>query len=128
MSQFLRFAARITAPLARPLAGRRFIPIWAIVEHRGRRSGRIYRTPVAISRMPAGFMIPIPFGDETQWVKNVVAAGGCRLRWAGRDIELVAPAVVDKAEAVAAFNRVERTLLGSVGIAHFLRLSEVTPG
>ncbi len=127
MSEPVRFAARITAPLARPLAGRRFVPVWAIVESRGRRSGRAYRTPVAIARTTDGFVIPIPFGEGTQWVKNVLAAGGCGLRWAGRSLQLEAPEVVDAATGSGAFNRVERSLLGTAGIHRFLRLSEVRP-
>ena len=127
MADPLRSIARITAPLAVPLAGRRLIPVWAIVEHRGRRSGRIYRTPVAVGRTTDGFMIPIPFGDGTQWVKNVLAAGGCRLRWAGHAIDLVTPVVVGRAEGSAAFNRVERGLLGPSGIDRFLRLSRAEP-
>ena len=127
MSEPMRFAAKVTAPLARPLAGRRFVPIWAIVESRGRRSGQAYRTPVAVARTADGFMIPIPFGEGTQWVKNVLAAGGCGLRWAGRSLELDAPEVVDGTTETAAFNRVERSLLGTAGVHRFLRLHEVGP-
>ena len=123
MADPLRSIARITAPLAVPLAGRRLIPFWAIVEHRGRSSGRIYRTPVAVARTADGFMIPIPFGDGTQWVKNVLAAGGCRLRRVGREIDLVEPVEVNGAEGLAAFNRVERGLMGSAGVSRFLRLT-----
>ena len=123
MTDPLRSIARITAPLAVPLAGRRLIPFWAIVEHRGRSSGRVYRTPVAVARTADGFMIPIPFGEGTQWVKNVLAAGGCRLRCVGKEIDLVGPVEVGGAEGMAAFNRVERGLMGPAGIHRFLRLA-----
>jgi deazaflavin-dependent oxidoreductase (nitroreductase family) len=119
--------SKVTAPLARPLAGHRLIKLWALVEHRGRTSGRIYRTPVAVVRTADGFMIPVPFGDRTQWVKNVLAAGGCRLRWAGHDLELVAPVVLEGAPGAAAFNRLERAILDRVGIDHFLRLDRLQP-
>ncbi len=120
----LRAISRITAPLARPLAGRRFVSVWAIVECHGRSSGRLYRVPVAVVRTADGFVIPIPFGDGTQWVKNVLAEGRCRLRWRGRDVDLVRPTVVDRAEGTAAFNRVERAILRPIRIERFLRLRE----
>lgn len=124
MTEILRFIARITAPLARPLAGRSYIPIWAVVEHRGRRSGQTYRTPVAIGRMDDGFVIPIPFGEGTQWVKNVQAAGGCRVTWKGRDFDLVSPAVIGAAEAATAFHGLAGRAIGPTGIGHFLRVRE----
>lgn len=124
MSSSLHFLARITAPLARPLAGRRGITVWAVVLHQGRRSGTSYATPVAVSRTPDGFMIPITFGEATQWTKNVLAAGGCRLRWAGREYRLVDPEVVDRATGALAFNGPERAALSKVRIETFLHLRQ----
>ena len=120
----LHFLARITAPLARPLAGRRGITVWAVVLHEGRRSGNAYATPVAVSRTPDGFMIPITFGEGTQWTKNVLAAGGCRLRWSGHEYRLVDPQVVDRATGALAFNGPERAALSKVRIETFLHLRE----
>lgn len=125
MTEILRFVARITAPLARPLAGRWFIPIWAIVEHQGRRSGQTYRTPVAIGRTRDGFVIPIPFGEGTQWVKNVQAAGGCRVTWKGREFDLVRPAVIGATEAAPAFHGLAGRAIGPTGIGQFLQVHEV---
>jgi len=120
MSKLLRFIARVTAPLARPLAGRRLIRLWAVLDHRGRTSGRAYSIPVAIARVSDGFVVPVPFGERTQWVKNVLAAGGCRVRWAGRDYALVSPEMVGRESGVAAFGRV----LGPTSIDQFLRLHD----
>jgi deazaflavin-dependent oxidoreductase (nitroreductase family) len=90
-----------TAPIARALAGRRWVPLWALVRHRGRRSGTAYETPIAV--VPTSdtslVMIGLPWGATTNWARNVVAAGGASLRWKGRDVELVHPRILDGAEA-----------------------------
>lgn len=54
-------------------------PGWAVVVHRGRKSGRIFRTPLWAFRRGNGFIIALTYGPETDWVRNVVAAGGCEI-------------------------------------------------
>jgi deazaflavin-dependent oxidoreductase (nitroreductase family) len=98
-----------------------------MLTYRGRRTGRTYRTPVAVGRTADGFVIPIPFGDDTQWPKNVLADGTARMRWAGREYELTAPEIVDKDTAAPAFGGFAGMALGSVPIERFLRLREATP-
>ena len=90
-----------TAPVARALAGRRWVPIWALIRHRGRRSGTAYETPIAVvpTTDASIVMIGLPWGVTTNWARNVVAAGDASLRWRGRDVELVHPRIVDGAEA-----------------------------
>src|SRR4051812_41964595 len=121
-TELLRRSAKVTAPLARPLAGRRYLPIWALVHHVGRKSSRAYTLPVAITGSSTHLFIPVPFGEGTQWVQNVLAAGGCTVRWKGRDIATTEPALVGEAEASAAFNRIERPVIRAAGLDSFLRL------
>ncbi len=123
-SGVVRTLARVTAPLARPLAGRRFFPLWAVLHTRGRRSGRDLAIPVVARRAPDGFVIPLPFGDGTQWVKNVVAAGGCDLRWAGKDLTLVHPEVVGFDDVAGAFSPLQRWALPRIGAHRFVRLRD----
>lgn len=87
-----RFNRRVTNPALGPLAGR--VRYFAVVEHRGRASGRIYRTPV--NAFPDGdrFLIALTYGREVDWVKNVVASGRCRLIHRGRPINVTGPRVV----------------------------------
>jgi deazaflavin-dependent oxidoreductase (nitroreductase family) len=89
----------------------------AIVEHRGRRSGRIYRVPVEARRAPdGGFIIPLTWGEDTDWFRNVRAAGGCGLHWHGTRYALVDPEIVSGAEPRSAFHPLERFLLELVGV------------
>jgi deazaflavin-dependent oxidoreductase (nitroreductase family) len=91
--------ARATAPLTRLLAGRRFFPLWAVVHHVGRTSGRALRVPVAVTPTPDGLLVNLPWGPRTNWVRNVTAAGGCTLRWKGRDVRCDRPEVLDATRA-----------------------------
>jgi deazaflavin-dependent oxidoreductase (nitroreductase family) len=90
-----------TAPVARALAGRRWVPLWALIRHHGRRSGTAYETPIAVvpTTDASIVMIGLPWGAKTNWARNVMAAGGAALRWRGRDVELVHPRIVDGVEA-----------------------------
>lgn len=87
---------RATAPLARGIAGRRWFPLWAVVHHVGRRSGTPYAVPVAIVPTPGSevFLVGLPWGPQTNWARNVVAAGGATVRWKGRDWAATNPRVV----------------------------------
>jgi deazaflavin-dependent oxidoreductase (nitroreductase family) len=117
-----------TNPILRPLAGTRWFRLWGVVHHTGRKSGTPYATPVVVRRYRDGFVIPMPFGERTNWVNNVLAAGGATLRWAGREYRVGDPRVVDADEAMGAFSGVQRALLPRFGIAQVLQLTVVTGG
>jgi deazaflavin-dependent oxidoreductase (nitroreductase family) len=118
-----RALGRTTAPFTRRLAGRRFFPLWAVVHHHGRRSGHTYATPVAIRASADTFTIPVPWGDQTQWVRNVIAAGGCTIRWRGADYPAMDPVLIGQVEAAPAFSPLQRAVIRAVGMKSFLRLS-----
>jgi len=97
--------ARMTAPATRALAGHRFFPLWAVVHHRGRKTGRELSVPVAVRATPAAFLVALPWGPGTNWARNVLAAGGCVVRWRGADHRVTAPEVVGLEEARPYFSR-----------------------
>ncbi|MDP9251122.1 MAG: nitroreductase family deazaflavin-dependent oxidoreductase [Chloroflexota bacterium] len=103
------------------LAGRRLIPIWAVIRYKGRRSGNEYALPIAIAATPESFVIPVPFAGA-QWVLNVIAAGECVIRWNGRDWRAVEPEVISKAEGAKYFGAVPRFALRHLPIERFPRL------
>lgn len=113
---------RLFNPLTRRFAGSRAFPPFALVRHRGRRSGRAYATPVGARPTPDGFVIPLTFGERADWFQNVQAAGGCVIRWRGAEYPMVEPEVVDWATARSAFSLVERIALQLLGITGFARL------
>lgn len=86
-----RLNKRITNPVMRRF-GR--IPPLAIIVHRGRVSGREYRTPVFAFPTDEGFAIGLTYGRDVDWLKNVQAAGVCTFIRKGRSVELTNPRVV----------------------------------
>lgn len=71
-----------------------WIPGFGILTHVGRRSGKVYRTPINVFRTPTGFIVALPYSSSSEWVKNVLAAGGCELKSQGKRYQLSAPRVV----------------------------------
>jgi deazaflavin-dependent oxidoreductase (nitroreductase family) len=107
---------RVSTPVATHLPG------FGVVVHRGRRSGREYRTPVNVFVTEGGYLIALTYGPGTDWVRNVVAAGGCDLITRGRRHHLTAPRVVHD-EQRTGIRPVERQVLRLIGVADFLVLS-----
>jgi deazaflavin-dependent oxidoreductase (nitroreductase family) len=91
-----RINRRATNPIVRRFAG--WLPTFTIVEHRGRRSGRRYETPICAFRRADSWIIALTYGAQADRVANVLAAGGCRLKARGRWHALVAPRLVQGAE------------------------------
>jgi hypothetical protein len=74
------------------LAGRGHSEI-GVIEHVGRVTGTVRRTPVHPNPIPGGFAISIPYGPGTQWVRNLVAAGRCTMQLHDVTYELVHPRI-----------------------------------
>jgi deazaflavin-dependent oxidoreductase (nitroreductase family) len=91
--------ARATAPATRVVAGRRWFPGWAVVHHRGRKTGRDLTVPIAVIATADLFVVNLPWGAHTNWVRNVQAAGGCTIRWRGADHRADQPRIAGEAEA-----------------------------
>ena len=106
----------------RQLAGRRWFPAWARLRHRGRRSGKEYVIPVAVLATPGAFVIGLPWGPQTNWVRNVLAANGCTITWKGRDYLVTNPLLVDQAVALGAANALQRAIITRVAFPAFLQL------
>lgn len=121
---FLRFA-RATNRLSLPLAGKRWNPIFSVVRHTGRRSGRTFETPVAARRIADGFVVALAFGSGANWYRNLVAAGGGVIRWRGVDHPVGAPEPVDSDTALASFFPVQRAGLRAADIDGYIRLPDV---
>jgi deazaflavin-dependent oxidoreductase (nitroreductase family) len=87
-----RFNRHVTNPVLGPLARR--LPGFAVVSHVGRRSGRAFRTPVNLFRAADGYVIALTYGADSQWVRNVLAAGAVDVETRGRRLHLVEPRIV----------------------------------
>ena len=118
----LSIGTHLLNPLTLALAGSQRLPLLAVIHHRGHRSGRPYATPMGARPTADGFVIPLTFGEWTDWFRNVLAGGGCVIRWNGAEYPVVEPEIVDWATVRAACYPVERILMPLIGIEQFVRL------
>lgn len=118
---------RMLNPFIRRHAGNTGVPVFGLVRHRGRRSGRVFATPVATRPIPGGFVIPLTFGSLSDWCQNVLTADGCTIRWNGAEYPMTKPEIIEAVslpvEIQAAFSFPERLQLRLMGFSHLLRLS-----
>lgn len=108
-----------------PLAGKRWNPVFAILEHQGRKSGRPYATPVAVRRTADGFVISLAFGAQVDWYRNLLTAGGGTIRWRGRAYRVTVSERLDAAAALPAFHPVQRFLLRLGGVDGYVRVRDI---
>ena len=122
MKRTLLWVAHVTGPLAMRVAQTGVIPIGGVVRHRGRKSGKLHATPIAIRPTPDGFVLPLPWGEGTDWCRNLRAAGGGIVTWGGVDHEITSPEIVDSDAAMPFFNAVLRPVARRIGIKKYLRV------
>lgn len=116
--------ARWTSPVGLWFAGKRWNPIFAVVEHRGRRSGRMYAAPVAARRVERGFVIALAFGAQVDWHHNLIAAGGGTIKWRGREYPVGTPERIEATEGRRAFTAIQRFAVRVAGIDAFVRVPD----
>jgi deazaflavin-dependent oxidoreductase (nitroreductase family) len=86
---------RIQIKYMNPVVGKvaRYLPGFAVIKHRGRKSGTAYETVVNAFRKGDVFAVALAHG-KTNWVKNVLAAGEADVRVFRRDIHITNPRVL----------------------------------
>jgi hypothetical protein len=112
-------------PVARRWAGNR-LGIYACVMHVGRRSNRKYFTPVLAAPLGDGFVLPLPYGMQVDWFRNVLAAGSCTLTWKHRAYALDRPEVIGLSQTGNAYPWPIRGIFLAGGVTHHVVLHQVT--
>lgn len=92
-----RWLARLNRRFMNPGEIRRGVR--PVLVHVGRSSGTTYRTPLDAHPVPGGYLFIPLYGPRTDWVRNVLAAGGARLAIGGEEVGLEAPRLVRKKDA-----------------------------
>ena len=105
----LRLFTRTMRPLAMRSAGNESSNT-SVVRHVGRRSGRTYATPVVAVQHDDSFLIALPYGERTDWLKNVLDKGEATLVAKGRTYEVDRPEVIPMAEATTYFRPSEQRM------------------
>jgi len=98
MPQWLARANRyVTNPIQRLWAG--WAPMYAILDHVGRKSGKSYRTPLMVFSTNTGVAILLTYGPDRDWLKNITATGGGRMKRYGKTFEVRDPTVMPRSQA-----------------------------
>lgn len=116
-------ANRYVNPVMGRVAGR--VPPFALVIHRGRRTGAIHRNPVIMRPAGGRLVVALTYGSRVNWVRNVMAAGGCEVVRRGRRLTAVDPRIERHVEPPRLFSPLERPILRRAGVTEFLVLRPV---
>lgn len=115
---FLLLLKHTLNPLTRRLARSSLGP-FSIIRHVGRRSGKVYETPIIVAPHPSGFVIELTYGPEVDWHKNIVAAGGGTLVHRGKEYPFSRIEPLDTAAGLAAFPASQQVILRLTGRKQF---------
>jgi deazaflavin-dependent oxidoreductase (nitroreductase family) len=110
------FTNRLLGPLAE------YLPWFGVVHHRGRRSGTAYTTPVNVFVEGDRYVIALTYGPDTDWLRNVTAAGGCWLGHRGRLVRLIDPRRLATGAGMAAMPAPVRAILRVIQVTEFVEL------
>lgn len=122
-----RFNKCVENPIRVRFAGRSGVT--AIVHHLGRRSGKPYATPVIAHQSEQIVIIPLPYGTDVDWLRNVRAVGQAVVDLEGRRFQVHGPVIVDIDDVVDLLpaSMVFAVRVNGAREALRLRISETTP-
>jgi hypothetical protein len=120
-NSFLTVLKYTLNPLTRRLARSSFGP-FSIVRHVGRRSSKLYETPIIVAPVKDGFVIELTYGHDVDWHKNVLAAGGCTLVWHGKEYVIDKIEPLDTETGRAAFSPSQQLILRLLRRKHFEKM------
>ena len=124
IQRVLRRFTRVTRPLAMRSAGTKQSST-SVVRHVGRRSGRSYETPVVAVDHDDSFLIALPYGERTDWMKNVLASGTATVVTHGQSYEVDQPQVIPMTDATRFFRPKEQKLHRRFAVDTCIKLHRV---
>jgi deazaflavin-dependent oxidoreductase (nitroreductase family) len=108
--------------LTRRFAGASRSP-FAVIRHVGRRSGKPYETPVIARPTDGSLVIPLAYGPDVDWYRNVLATGRCQVLWRGQAYTIEQLEPMDAREALSGFPLApQRLILWLHGAQQFVRM------
>ena len=126
VDRIVRPLTHLLNPLILRVAGGWWFPMFSLLHHRGRRSGRVYATPVTAFPRHGWFWLGLAFGQDSGWARNVIAAGDADLRYRGTDYHLTDAKVVDIADVKSDLPPAVRYGSALMGMHKVLRMRPVT--
>jgi deazaflavin-dependent oxidoreductase (nitroreductase family) len=119
---FPRFMRDVNRVLTNPLLGSIawVLPPLAVVHHVGRKSGRRFRTPVVAFRTATGFIIPMTYGRDVDWARNLIKGRGGEVVRSGRSVAVRNPRIVGGAAAFASLPAGVRSVLRAANLPGYM--------
>jgi len=125
----IRPMTKVLNPLIIRFAGRAHFAMAAQIQHVGRRSGTVYVTPATAHLHGDVIVVALTFGNQSDWARNVRAAGGCTMRINGRTYHATNPQFLSREEArpllKAAFSPAQRFGITMLGVRQFLSMKAI---
>ena len=118
------FNRRFFNPFSLSFAGRPY-SFWSVILHTGRHSGKAYITPIITARQDDHFVIPLPYGQQVDWFKNIMAAGSCELIDKGAVYHVSNLEMIPIEEGVKAFPGWVQSRLSRLDSQQMLRLNQI---
>jgi deazaflavin-dependent oxidoreductase (nitroreductase family) len=118
---FAKFNRKVANPVMRKIAGS-FGP-FAIVRHRGRRTGRDYATPVLAFGTEDGLLVGVLYGTSSDWVRNVLAGDRAEVKWHSQSHAYDQPRLISSEEALPTVAAVIRGPFRLLGVRNFVRFT-----
>src|SRR5215208_5953148 len=98
----------------------------AVLRHKGRRSGKEYATPVTAEPTEDGYVIPLPYGEDVDWLENIRVAGRFTIEARDGTYTVGEPEMIDRAAALRAVSPRARLMFRVFGINRFLKVRRST--
>jgi len=117
-----KWLARLNRRFVNPRAVRR--GRWPVLIHVGRKTGKIYRTPLDAHPIDDGYVFMVNYGPHTDWLRNALAAGDATLELGGESIRLTTPQLLPAPEAYALLPPDAKTPPAYVGVEECLVMRE----
>ena len=111
----MRLLTRTMRPFALRSAGKEGSGT-AVIRHVGRRTGRAYQTPVVAAAHDDAYLIALPYGERTDWLRNVLANGSATLVSGGQEYQVDNPELIPMSDATGFFRPQERRLHRRFGV------------
>jgi len=102
------------------------MPPFVLLEHRGRHSGKIHRTPLMMFREVSYVLIVLTYGERTDWLRNLQAGGGVVIE-RNRRIVVSDPVVESGPAALGQLPRPVRLFMNLLGVDQVVRLTPTGP-
>jgi deazaflavin-dependent oxidoreductase (nitroreductase family) len=117
-----RFNNKVIMSMGR--AGHR-LSVFGLLKHTGRKSGKQYCTPVRLVKEGKSFIIPLTYGENSSWYKNLLSLNMIELGWQGKTYHVGNPELLELSQGNKKFPWISRVLFKRDGLEKFVKVTEI---